>query len=128
MSPREYKLIVDASELARVAMGRSNKPSALNAWKAEEDPLAWWCLTEAIVALAKRKRRRLATMRFQFTGNETFSDENSENAYSVARSAVVAWRREQHVTGHEPDDARLVDWIVASFDDWAPKSDAYLDE
>lgn len=38
-----------AGEIALVAMGRTeirkNSPSK---WKAEDDPLAWWCLTEWI--------------------------------------------------------------------------------
>jgi hypothetical protein len=49
----ERQLYIRASDLARVAMGmteaRRGQPAE---WKACDDPLAWWCLVEAIVAFA----------------------------------------------------------------------------
>lgn len=61
MSPKEYKLWADASRLAVAAMGedvhQDLRGSPRHATKrANEDPLAYWCLVEAIVGLAKRYR------------------------------------------------------------------------
>lgn len=47
-----------ASEIAYVAMGRlergPGRASPAYRWKADEDPLAWWVLTELIMDFAKR--------------------------------------------------------------------------
>jgi hypothetical protein len=38
-----------AAILARLAMGKSDaRRRSPSYWLADEDPLAWWCLTEAI--------------------------------------------------------------------------------
>jgi hypothetical protein len=61
MTDREMKLLHDASQIARLAMGTEVIPGVRGRprkviWKADEDPLAWWCLVEAIVGLANRRR------------------------------------------------------------------------
>ena len=45
MSDREEKLWDDAQRLATAVLGKKTEIS---------DPLAWWCLAEAIVGIAKR--------------------------------------------------------------------------
>lgn len=59
MSPREAKLWREAQQIARLGMGtevvRGTHGSPRHErWKADEDPLAAWCLTEWIVGAAKR--------------------------------------------------------------------------
>lgn len=53
MTKREIERWARASRLARDAMGkqprrRGDKDAR---WNADDDPLAWWCLTEAIFYL-----------------------------------------------------------------------------
>lgn len=54
----------NAQDDARRIMGREDKPRGRTAhgekyvgdWKANQDPLAWWCLTELLVAYAEGKK------------------------------------------------------------------------
>jgi hypothetical protein len=53
-----YELYARAGDLARVAMGKDNAHFKRDRrWRAIDDPLAWWCLTEAIVELARDSAR-----------------------------------------------------------------------
>ncbi len=50
---------IRAGELARIAMGKVKywgNPTKIDA--ATEDPLAWWCLTEAIVGISARRPKK----------------------------------------------------------------------
>ena len=59
MTNREVRRWRKAATLARLAMGQEQSrgvrgsPSHLF-WRADEDPLAWWCLTECIYAYGQR--------------------------------------------------------------------------
>ena len=62
MTKHEMKLYAEAACLADSAMGRERvkyprdgEPRYRS--RAADDPLAWWCLTEAIVRIAKRYRK-----------------------------------------------------------------------
>lgn len=48
-----------AARVARMAMGKSKVRAGrefVEVWNADEDPLAWWCLTELIADGPKRRR------------------------------------------------------------------------
>jgi len=52
---REQELYAKAGELARIAMGREKWGRGRGThryWVADEDPLAWWELTECIASIA----------------------------------------------------------------------------
>lgn len=53
---RDVDLYAKAGEIAYRAMGTHGKDGTRNA---DEDPLAWWCLTEWIVSLAKEHKRSI---------------------------------------------------------------------
>lgn len=62
MSPRESRLYADAGKIAMLAMGRTEKngpgrPRTKRGWAADEDPLAYVCLVEWIVGVARRYAR-----------------------------------------------------------------------
>jgi hypothetical protein len=49
----------DAAEIARIAMGREKVRDGRqlkSVWRADDDPLAWWCLVELIMERAHPKR------------------------------------------------------------------------
>lgn len=51
MTEKQTAKWLRAAGLARDAMGKvklGGGRTAIWVWKADEDPLAWWCLTEAI--------------------------------------------------------------------------------
>lgn len=58
----EAEMFIEAGDIAFYAMGRiprgpgRRSAGETDGWKAHEDPLAWWLLTESIVAFAKRSR------------------------------------------------------------------------
>jgi len=62
----ELEMYLEAGDIARYAMGRiPHGPGRRSAdekvrWQANEDPLAWWLLTETIVAFGKRARLKKA--------------------------------------------------------------------
>lgn len=65
MTKAEERLYARASNMAVVIMGKEyvrgtrGSPSTLVA-RATEDPCAWWCLTEALVGIAKKYARESA--------------------------------------------------------------------
>jgi hypothetical protein len=53
---KTVEIYARAGDLAKLAMGRDESRIGRRRgdpphWKADDDPLAWWCLTEAIVNL-----------------------------------------------------------------------------
>lgn len=59
MTDHEFNLYAKAGALAKYAMGKRNAGSNRyphKVWVADEDPLACWCLIEAIVQIAKDYR------------------------------------------------------------------------
>jgi hypothetical protein len=63
IAEREYFLHARAGEIAKMAMGRTENPGRgkRKSWRAEEDPLAWWCLVELLVLFAKDPYRGMET-------------------------------------------------------------------
>lgn len=63
ITDREVELYSKAGALARVAMGKTELRRGrgwgrkAQTWIADDDPLAWWCLTEGIVKIAKEYRK-----------------------------------------------------------------------
>lgn len=60
MTSKDAMLYALAGDLARHAMGKTTRREGRRSetvWLADEDPLAWWCLVEAMVALPKRAAR-----------------------------------------------------------------------
>lgn len=58
MTPKQIEKYKRAGFIARVAMGRRPRggpgiPRLEPGWVADDDPLAWWCLTEWIVESQK---------------------------------------------------------------------------
>ncbi len=56
---KTIELYSHAGDLAKLAMGRDESRVGRRRgeparWNADDDPLAWWCLTEAIANLANR--------------------------------------------------------------------------
>jgi hypothetical protein len=52
----EVQLYAKASQIAHLALGKERGPVGrgnARRWISDEDPLAWWNLTECIVALAR---------------------------------------------------------------------------
>lgn len=56
MDEAEYRLYADAAQIAETAMGKERVHRTSREWvkRKDDDPLAWWCLTEWIVSTAKR--------------------------------------------------------------------------
>lgn len=42
--------------MGRIERGRGRPSPTAIEWKADEDPLAWWCLTELLMAYAQGKK------------------------------------------------------------------------
>lgn len=58
MTAAEGRLYAEASRIIDIAMGATPKPGfAVPKRRADDDPLAWWCGVEAVVAVAKRFER-----------------------------------------------------------------------
>lgn len=55
MNKSEVNKYLWACELAKVAMGKHKRWGDKKAdWIANDDPLAWWCLVEAIMSGGKK--------------------------------------------------------------------------
>ena len=56
---RERKHWLRAAQLAQIAMGKTKATRGHSPeWEADLDPLAWWCLTEAIHDRRSRNEHR----------------------------------------------------------------------
>ena len=53
MTTKQAERWAKAGKIARDAMGRERRVrgDTRERWRADEDPLAWWCLTELIYGL-----------------------------------------------------------------------------
>lgn len=60
MTDDEFKLWGHAAKVARLAMGKTDGRKNRNQeWKADLDPLAWWCLTETIMSFRNPDMTRI---------------------------------------------------------------------
>lgn len=53
MTRKEIQTYQRAAKLAVHVMGRRKPWGDAPVWVAEEDPLAWWCMTELLVRISK---------------------------------------------------------------------------
>ncbi len=59
MASLNLKLYHNAMTDAKIIMGKDRRRSGERGelpWKADDDPLAWWCLTELLVSYAQGRK------------------------------------------------------------------------
>ena len=57
MNEREIAMYVEAGDIARMLMGTEKQWGSKPRICANDDPMAWWCLTELLVGFAAKHGR-----------------------------------------------------------------------